>query len=193
MEGSKTKLVRARGGSNMLGALLLFALVGITTASGNYCLKIYTKVNGQSPAGYMKVVVHLQGGAEHPIDAGKDLLYTGIVVDQCWDNPVENVKVTGPNTDGWIGTVKYSSPEDSGTLKKNMKCEDCTGSKKTVDTELLVEKEADNDDDGTKAMCQNGKTCTLTPPKQNKAVLSSAISPHGLVALFSVWVASIVS
>lgn len=89
------------------------------STSAQYCLYIVTDSGWGNNAG--DLIVSVAAGAGFVQEASGYL--SGIVLSKCYDNPVSGVKLQGPTTDGWMGSLTYST--DGGVNYAEMYCSNC--------------------------------------------------------------------
>jgi len=119
------------------------------------CLKIVTG-NEDANDGHLEVWVDSGNGAERV--AGGSFLEGSVVLDKCYWDDIVSVKMQNSDSNGWAGTVSYSS--DGGSTYAAMTCVlGCHGPSNSG-AKIVLD---GNDNGGTQAdtRCLNGAKCTL--------------------------------
>jgi len=149
----------------MIGGLVLLALMDITAAAGDYCLKFKT-----TKAGYIFAQVKLEGVAdmESMTERDKEYQTTENPVDTCWQQKIEYVMVQGPHADEWKGELLVNTGA-TGNFERLVTCEyGCRGDFTETHNqirELLVDLNLNSNCQGIVTCCDGGGECKLKVPQ----------------------------
>ena len=114
--------------------------------------------------GYINV--EIDDGNDIDIIAGQLFAAGEVVLDRCF-NRIDTVTITGPDTNGWKGSIMFST--DGKETYTPFVCSGCTGGS-DLTSFIAVDGNGNGGVDGI-ANCLNGDVCTLRMSDENVSML----------------------
>ena len=123
------------------------------------CIEIRTASSPSYSDGNISVSVDKGDGNGYVTVLSNRYFDTGVkALNECYPGIV-GVRISGPTTDGWAGSIKTTGASGGGSYSPMRCTSGCTGS---GDTDFIAI-DGDASDFGTPISCFDGNTCTLVP------------------------------